>query len=238
MFRLARLATTAGLVALGLLVTGARPAHATITVTFVSVTPNTPVPGTFRWNYSAAVGTGTVADPTGIGNTSVAGGTAVNPGDFFTIYDFAGFTGALGVQPVGLGGPINISPLPGDWTVTAQLLGVTPGPPPPNDHFPDLTGGVIIDNPAVPNLTFRLTGGAVRVAGDQGTFSIDSLIGVVEVFPRDLSSGTHSVAGNLSEANTGNVQRPQAVPEPGTMALFGLGAVGLFFKLRRRKKAD
>src|SRR5437016_273259 len=79
--------------------------------------------------------------PVGGGNTefsynvSVASGSRVNTNDYFTIYDFNGYVAGSEFAPAG-------------WSITVQNVGITPA------------GQLIIDNPAVVNLTFTYTGAA------------------------------------------------------------------------------
>jgi len=224
-------ATIGGLAAVAFLGVGQKPAHASINVQFVSVVANGGGPGIFRWNYTAAVDPGSQADPTGTGNVGPGGVPGItNPGDFFTLYDFLGFTGT--------GGSSNP-----DFALQSAPIGATPGffttgTATQNDlHFPPVLAS---DDPTIPNVTFRKTGGGSVIGpAALGTFFVDSTVGFGTL--DNYSVGSHnSTAGDVSESAVSAVNRPSisAVPEPGTMALFGLGAVGLFLKLRRRRKTE
>src|SRR5258708_1895379 len=85
-------------------------ARADIIPTLSSVTGSSP---NFTWNYSANV----TVDET------------VNPGDFFTIYDFGAIAPGSNTQPTG-------------WTFSQALLGPTPALTNPTD------------NPSILNLTW------------------------------------------------------------------------------------
>lgn len=220
-------ATIGGLVALGLFATGTQPAHATITMDFVSVTGA----GPFTWTYNGNVSTLARVNPAGVG-TPGPGGVGPAPGDFFTFYDFAGLISGSETAPAG-------------WIVQEQNLGATPGfnlIGGFNDaHYP---GIIPADDPGITNVTFRYTGAPVLGGPTPlGVFTINSTtnLGIVD----SASSADHvnnpgDPTDNLSESANLTVFRASAaaVPEPGTMALFGLGAVGILFKLRRRRKNE
>ena len=62
-----------------------------------SLTSTSPIGANFTWNYS----------------TNVTVDQMVQPGDFFTIYDFGNFLAGSNVQPAG-------------WSFSASLTGLTP----------------------------------------------------------------------------------------------------------------
>ena len=84
----------------------------------------TPTGPNFTWDY------------TGI----VTNNQTVNAGDFFTIYDFGGYVAGSAVAPLG-------------WSVSVQLLGITP-----SDVIP-------ADDPSLFNLTWTYNG-EVPIVGD------------------------------------------------------------------------
>jgi hypothetical protein len=139
-------------------------------------------------------------------------------GDLFTIYDFAGFVPGSNIQPI-------------NWVFSSAGTGITPG------------GLLVSDSPSLPNLTWTYTGPDTT----NGTFSL-GLFKAVSSF-ESLKSGGYAAMGHKwskigsfqlpdhgqPTMNKGPVTVPAGVvPEPGTMALLGLGAAPLLGKLRRR----
>jgi hypothetical protein len=223
-------ATIGGLMALGLFAAGQRPAHATITMTFGSVTG--PV-GNFTWSYNGVVSN--LSRVNGLNDgTPGPGGVGAAPGDFFTFYD------VLGLIP-------GSETMPANWVVTEQPLGATPGFNllANNDaHYP---GVIPPDDPLITNVTFRYSPGAAIapiLGGPTGlgafTFRSSTNLGALDAGASADHVNNPGATDNQSESSNVPVFRPSilAVPEPGTMALFGLGAVGLFLKLRRRRKTE
>jgi hypothetical protein len=157
-----------------------------------------PTKGGFNWSY----------------NVVVTSDVYVQPGDYFTIYDFAG-PSALSTASV-----------PAGWTVTQQMLGTTPGKTNP------------ADDPNIPNYTFTYTG-TTTIFGQQnlGNFSLFSPYN--HTGESDFTSSTHRQDNDQSEHTITATSVPVAAagsqtPEPATLALAALGLplVGL---LRRRK---
>jgi len=141
--------------------------------------------------------------------------TQVQTGDFFTIYDFQGYTGSH-AEPAG-------------WTLTAQNVGVTP------------TGLLVPDAPTIVNLTWTYSGptiNSVAILGSVGTanpFTATSSISTIN------PNGFYSMmdqAEIISGPGTGtfqdekqfaNTSVPAAVPVPasawsGLLLLAGLAA--------------
>jgi len=136
----------------------------------------------------------------------------VETGDFFTIYDFPGLTMAL--APIGSG-----------WAPSIQFTGITPLVIP-------------IDNPAIKNVTFTYTGPNIVGQANLGIFSLVSTYTNPVFQMRNRGGRGTDIDSGFKNANLSNVKvpttAPNPTPEPGTMALLGLGAAPLLGKLRRR----
>jgi hypothetical protein len=166
--------------------------------TNVSITPDS---GNFRWTYAVVVTTD----------------VAVNPGDFFTVYDFGGMVAGSVVAPSG-------------WSLSVNKSGPTPA------------GTSPADDPMIDNLTFTYTG-STPISGQQGlgNFMANSTFG--EKTTSDFTSITHRQVDGRSEANitSTDVPVPGAIhdtPEPTTLAMFGIGLpmLGVLRVLRLRQK--
>lgn len=142
--------------------------------------------------------------------------------DYFTIYDFGGRVP---------GGEL----VPDGWALSVAVGGGTPDRLNPND------------DPGVPNLTWTYTGPTV-VTGQVGlgNFWAVSSLGEDRGQLGAFTSQTHRTSDGQGERNltetlvpTGPSGGPPAVPEPGTLALVGLGlpVVGLVRLWRRRASA-
>jgi len=149
----------------------------------------------YRWTYSLTLPTETM----------------LRSGDYFTIYDFAGY------RPGSMTAPAN-------WTGTSAER----GPVPP---------GLLPSDTNLPNLTWTYTGPTITAgAADLGTFSALSPYQVSTEGP--FTARTHRTSDGLPDANitTTTVPVPQ-VPEPSTLLLAGLGLPALGFARRWWKRA-
>jgi hypothetical protein len=180
-------------------------AQATMTASLGSVTPAV---GGFRFSYNVSF------DGADLGFLTVT----LEPGDFFTIYDFAGFVPGTNLQPA-------------NWTFSSALTGAVPS-----------GTTTTVDNPAVPNLTWTY-GGASRIDdGSLGAFSaISTLGGTTGDFFAAQNTQTITGIGPTPASNIFPISVPAAapvvVPEPGTLALLGGVVLGAFGVRRRRKAA-
>jgi hypothetical protein len=180
---------------LGLLLScGLLAARADIIPTLDSVTGTSP---TFTWNYSANV---TVNE-------------TVNPGDFFTIYDFGSIALGSNHQPTG-------------WTFSQALVGPTAALTSPTD------------NPNILNLTWTYRGTTPIVGSTAlGIFSVVTATDQLKTgqFTAQATRSSGPEAGSKI-SNIGNVTVP--VPEPsGLLPIVAVCAAALFFKRFRRQSA-
>jgi len=137
----------------------------------------------------------------------------VETDDYFTIYDFPGLISASG---------------PAGWTNSIQNTGITPL------VLPN-------DSASIPNVTFTRTGGVIVGETPLGTFSlVSSYTNPVFQMNNWAGRGTDIDSGfknaNLTNVKVPTTAPPAETPEPGTMALLGLGAAPLFGRLRRRSR--
>jgi hypothetical protein len=181
---------------LGLSLLAAPAAQAGLIPNKVSVTATGD--GNYKWSY----------------NVVVTSDVYVQPGDYFTIYDFAGAVPGSSTGPA-------------DWVMTSSGLGTTPEKTNP------------ADDPAIPNYTWTYTG-ATTIFGQQtlGTFSI--IAPSNHVAQSDFTSATHRQDNDNPEHTITATTVPVAAagaktPEPATLALAfaGLPIIGL---LRRRRR--
>ncbi len=145
-------------------------------------------------------------------NTS-AGAENLTTGDFVTIYDFEGFVGASSVNPL-------LSP-------GTQFLGLNGfGTAPPDD-------------PNVLNVVFSYNGATPLAVDTQFLVSIVSTIGTPSAVGRYSSETTLTTPPltGLPNGQTGFVTVARAIPEPASVALMGLGTLGLVGAARLRRRA-
>jgi hypothetical protein len=194
-FRLATLALMGVLAASSALRAGMIP-------TQVSVLPDG---DKWRWTYAVVVTTD----------------VQVNPGDSFTIYDFAGLVGGSSVVPVG-------------WSVSTS--GVTTPP----------MGTNPVDDPGLMNLNFTYNGES-PIVGQQGLGNFWALSDYSDVGSGDFTSTSHRQVDGRVENNitatdvpVGNdPPPPNDTPEPTSLAIFGLGLplVGAYRLWRMKRNA-
>jgi hypothetical protein len=154
----------------------------------------TPEGGNYRFNYGIVLTTDTF----------------IKPGDYFTIYDFAGFVPGSASQPDG-------------WVFSTSTVGKTPGDTTPND------------DPGLPNLTWTYQGAQIDGQLGLGNFMASSVFGGFEF--DSFTARTNRVVDGRVDHNITDTQVPvpgpgPATPEPATLALAGLGLPLLL--LRRR----
>lgn len=184
-----------GLIALGVSILAAR---ADVIPTLSNVATNG---SNFAWNYSANV----TVDET------------INPGDFFTIYDFGNFVAKSNVQPTG-------------WVFSSSLLGTTPGLVTVND------------NPNLLNLTWTYEGTTpITGAMALGMFSVDTSTNQLKVgqFAGEATRNSGPNAGTKID-NIGTVSIP--VPEMSALlpilSVCGAGLLSLLPAYLRRRQAS
>ena len=179
---------------LALLGSGILATRGDIIPTLDSITGSSP---SFTWNYAANV----TVDQT------------INPGDFFTIYDFGSIAAASNMQPTG-------------WTFSQALLGPTPA----------LVNAT--DNPSILNLTWTYNG-AAPISGSAvlGIFSVITSTDQLKVgqFSAEATRSSGPNAGTKVD-NIGAINVP--VPEPSALLpLVGVCAAAVFSTLLRRQRA-
>jgi hypothetical protein len=160
-----------------------------------------------------------VASGTWTYNVNLSGGSQVQNGDEFIIYDFGGYVGSSIAAPAG-------------WTATAQLL----TPPPP---------GVVLTNPDDPltsNLLFVRNGGTVINGGssDIGLGSFSAGTSFTDTALDTFAYQDHTNANPNGPPGTGqapiSVPSLGGIPEPATIGVLAGGLTLL--TLRRRSRIE
>ena len=189
----------------------ARSAEAGLLPVSVTVQPEA---GNFRWTYSVVL-------PTDM---------KLQAGNYFTIYDFAGYQAGSGMVTSAFPDPAYSS----YWAVTTHPLGQTPNLVNPTD------------DPAIDNLTFTYSGPDIPSGdGSLGNFVAASLYGTTKAgsfaaINPQAKSGDIDQNTTLTLVPTGqDTPPPIGTPEPATMVLAGLGLplLGLRRILRRKEEA-
>jgi len=195
------------LLVLAILLLSATGARAAVFLNLQNGAPTANGSGGFTYTYDA----------------SLAGSAVLDPGDFFTLYDF-----------VGLSGNVSDTSFVADAGLTGTFtFGVTSGntsPPPPHAKF------LIVDDPNVPNVTVTLgaLSDSIVPSGKNlplGTLTLTSSFGDTQLLK--VASDFH-VEG-IGTANINPTLGP--VPEPSTYTLMALGllAVGaISYRARNR----
>lgn len=150
-------------------------------------------------------------------DATLASDQGIVSGSYFTLYDFAGFTG--------------FGAVPTDWTATAQAFGRTPAKTVPTDT-------------AILNVTFTYTGAAFNTTGarsqrDLGDFTVLAT-GNSVVFNdfTSLAQLNHGPTAGTPVATIGSnavgVSSGTTVPEPATWLtmIAGLSLIGVAMRAR------
>ena len=130
-------------------------------------------------------------------------------GNYFTVYDFNGFTGVTDVSA------------PFGWTFATSATGTTPAKTLPTDT-------------SLPNITFTWTGGTVTAPAEIGIFSLKSTVAPVTdgtEYAGYLNGGKDQFLHTLDG--------PAPVPEPATTVPFVIGGLALLgLAVRKTRRAS
>jgi hypothetical protein len=151
-------------------------------------------------------------------NVVITSDVYIRPGDYFTIYDFAGaIPGAISVPDEA-------------WSVTEQAVGITPDKTNP------------LDDPAMPNYTMTWTG-EETLFGQLGLGNFSFLTPYSNSVESDFTSATHRQDNDQGENNitsttvpVASATNPPSVPEPATLVIAAAGLPLGLLKLRRRRQ--
>lgn len=166
-------------------------ATTSVSANTITVTPTPVISGSnpYSWAY----------------DVTLDGDSQINPGDFFTIFDFDGLV--LGSQSANAG-----------WTASSSAVGACPT----DFGFPVLCAAA--DDPAIPNLTWTRTGSVIVSTGGVvplGVFSAQSIYNI----PRNdffVSQDQDNQLNSPNEGAGGGTNVP-SVPEPASLLLLGSG---------------
>lgn len=181
---------------LGLILGAVVAARADIIPTLTTISPNG---ADFTWNYSS----------------NVTVDQQVNPGDFFTIYDFGNFVNGSNGQPL-------------NWTFSSALVGTNP------------SNVIPTDNPTLANLTWTYNGNTpITGSAALGAFSVVANTNQLTQMGHFASKATRSTGPDVGTEidNVGTVSVP--VPEMSALLpILSVCAAGLLSMvptwLRRR----
>ncbi|HZT43806.1 MAG TPA: hypothetical protein VFA07_16685 [Chthonomonadaceae bacterium] len=186
----------ASILGLGLLASSAGHSHADIIVKDPTTTTNG---SAFVWSY----------------DVTLTNDELVKKGNFFTIYDFAGFVSGTNFQPA-------------NWVFSSAMTGKTPSRVTPTD------------NPHLPNLTWTYTGTVKLGPGpiDLGFFGAESTQSHAKVgtFATEAIKYAPGKPGNGKPVdNIGSVGVPSVIPEASSLLLLLPGLAPLALLLRKHR---
>jgi hypothetical protein len=164
----------------------------------VPATPTiTPHGSHFTWSY----------------DVTLTHNATLTSGNFFTLYDFAGFVPSTNFQSA-------------NWVFSSALVGKTPQHQKP------------LDNPAIPNLTWTYTGPNLgRGTLDLGLFGADSKSSSQTMGSFASETANPEGLGNIHKQGEVNVpDGPALVPEPSSLLLLVPGLMPLGLLLRKRQR--